>query len=351
MSRIDHRPRWVAALVAACLVALLAAPRAQADVPFMVVPQAPMVSTPEAGSDEQGRTDQTSVAFEVEGSWTQLSCQLDDQTDTTCGTPVTPCPVAQCTMVSRSGLRSGSHELFVTDPYGDSAGVEGVIFDFFVDLTPPHAYLAGLSGAGTRPTFEFDWNENDESVTDTGECSLTLASAPPSWAPCPGGGSLTATLPRRHVEYLFRARAVDDLGRASNVIVVPYDPVPCSLAPIRPLRALQFEVYGVPLDLRCAPETQSVETQIYLLGENGRNHSLAWAIRHYRDFSDWTLTRRLTRHGRQLLEPDDSLDIELKQDRTARLALVVTPTVGPRYDGINGVTVIRYFELRNRGRL
>ena len=345
MWSIDHRTRRLAGVViTACVMVLTAAPRARGDIPFSIVPQPPMVSTPGAASEEQGRTDETSVTFRIEGSWIQLSCQIDDETDTSCGTPVLPCPAAQCTVVSRSGLGPGMHELSVTDPYGDW---EGVQFTFFVDLTPPRAYLAELAGAGTRPTFDISWHENDENITDASECSLTLASAPASWAPCPEDGSLRATLPRSHTEYIFRGRAVDDLGRASNVITVPYDPVPCVLAPIRPMRALPFEVHGVPFLLRCAPETQSAELRIYLLGENGRHHSLGSAIRHHQDFSDSTLTRRLTRHGHQLLEPDDSLDIALKRDRTATLALVVTPSVGPRFNAITGVSVVRLFELRN----
>jgi hypothetical protein len=68
--RIDHRTtrRLAGVLVTACLMSLIAATRARADeAPFTIVPQAPMVSTP-PGSDEQGRTDQTSVTFQVKGT-------------------------------------------------------------------------------------------------------------------------------------------------------------------------------------------------------------------------------------------------------------------------------------------
>ena len=245
MSRIHHRSRWVAALVAACLVALLAAPRAQADVPFMVVPQAPMVSTPEAGSDEQGRTDQTSVAFEVEGSWTQLSCQLDDQTDTTCGTPVTPCPVAQCTMVSRSGLRSGSHELFVTDPYGDSARRRG-----------RHTHSLSTSRLPLTPTWPgcrapAPDRRSSSTGTRTTRVSRTRASARSLWPQRRHRGrrarAAAASRPRSRVgmSSTSSARGLSTTSGARRMSSwFPTDPVPCSLAPIRPLRALQFEVYG-----------------------------------------------------------------------------------------------------------
>jgi hypothetical protein len=191
------------------------------------------------------------------------------------------------------------------------------------------------------------WNEDNESVVDSDECSFTPASAPASWASCPSDGSLTAAVPPRNVDYLFRGRAVDGFGRVSNVITVPYNPVPCTLTHIRPMRALPFELHGAPYTLRCAPETQSVHLQIYLLGQNGHHHSLAWAVRHDQSFSDSWFVRRLTRHGRERLEPDDSLDGELKQDKTADLALVVTPAVGPRFNTITGVSVVRFFELKN----
>ncbi len=345
-----HQSRcWLAGLVtAACAVALIAVPCARADgAPFSVIPQAPMVSTPPGTDDEQGRTDQTTVTFEVEGSWTQLSCQLDDQADTSCGTPVTPCPVAQCTELTRTGLRPGTHSLSVSDAYGDWQAIEGDEYTFFVDLTPPRAYLAELAGSGTHPKFEFDWKENDESIADTAQCSFTVASAPPSWGPCQSDDSLAPTLPDRNVQYVFRGEAIDDLGRASNVVTVPYDPVPCTLAPLHTMRALPFELHGMAYSLHCVAATQSVQMQLFLLGQNGHDHSLASAIHGNDPLNEATFGRRLSRHGHQRLPLDDSLDNELKLDRTARFALVVTPSVGPRYNAITGMSAARIFNLRN----
>ncbi len=54
MWSIDHRTRRLAGVVmTTCAMAVTAAPRARADMPFSIVPQPPMVSTPGAASEEQ----------------------------------------------------------------------------------------------------------------------------------------------------------------------------------------------------------------------------------------------------------------------------------------------------------
>jgi hypothetical protein len=275
-------------------------------------------------SFEAGRTDDPSPAFLVQGSWDTLTCELDDRS-VSCGSAPVSCAAPSCTEISPGPLKNGAHDLSISAddfPLAD--------YQFDVDLTPPKTFVSldlPEHVRATRPGFSVESDDDDDLAIDTTRCSLTSVTVAPEWTPCSGDGYRFSPppLPARHIDYVFRAQATDDFGRASGIASLGYDPVPCVFDHIAGMRVVPFERRGIPFTLRCS-DTKSVDLKMFLLGENGHLRPLKATERwpglpmvgellHTSHRAHFVLRRRF------LLFTSDPLDLQLKHDRSATFAL------------------------------
>ncbi|MCW2966367.1 MAG: hypothetical protein JWM71_139, partial [Solirubrobacteraceae bacterium] len=232
----------------AVLILLVAAGTAAAARPALADPM--VTITPPAGPGVRAyrndfRTTDRQPLFRIAGTGgTTLQCGLDDATTSPCDAADTACIAAVCATYRPPGaLGGGSHTLSVQLDDAHGAEVAENSFDFVVDTTPPDTIGVSADGPALRPVFSFTVDEDDTlAPADTAQCSFTAIGAPTVWTGCATGLSLTGTgldggyrvpvpLPRRHADYRFMARGIDDFGRMDPTPAqYVYDPVPCAVA-------------------------------------------------------------------------------------------------------------------------
>lgn len=185
-----------------------------------------------------------------------------------------------------SPLSSDNHALLVylEDDTGTFLARADIEWD--VDTTAPRTTIEQVAGSGLRPTFAFSIGEDDPvDAFDSAQCSFGPFAARPVWKTCAtklGYESAPSfrvprRLPRRHVDYRFRVRAMDDFGRVDRTPSVwNYDPVPCAI------RAHDESIgklisSGIPLKLRCS-FLHAVALDFFLLAKNGGRRSSIAAV-------------------------------------------------------------------------
>jgi hypothetical protein len=183
-------------------------------------------------------------------------------------------------------LANGHHSLlaYVEDAGGNVLAQANV--DFVVDTTPPDTSVGSLGGTALRPSFSFTIDEDDAfDQGDSVQCSLTPVSAPPAWSTCASGlrggagGSFISpsALPKRHVDYRFEARGVDDFGRPDPTPAqVEFDPVPCTIK-AGSITIAKLITTGIPLTLSCS-YLHDVQLDFFLLGKNGHRKSIGYVV-------------------------------------------------------------------------
>lgn len=268
------------------LMTLLGSARADAD-EVVVTGEPPIVSLGLVNAQTVGLTDQSTVSALIQlNVATDVTCTLDGQ-PISCGTPPPTCPAASCELFTASALVPGEHDLVVKT----SDGAYG-FYGFDINTTPPDTDLLTLNdGVDPRPldpqfTFQVD-NPGDPDLggtvgppytPDSAQCAMTPLGSPPSWEPCPKylpggefeGFKFRASVPAKHIDYLFQARGVDPLGRVDPTPVsMLYDPVPCAVTVRAPRTKAALLSHGVTVVLQCTGQL-SVRVYLLLVKRNGR---------------------------------------------------------------------------------
>jgi hypothetical protein len=306
--------------------------------PLTISPVAPIQQV--AG---QGLTDSPTFSLLVQATaGTTLTCSLDSE-PVGCGPTPPTCAGTVCAVFTATGEPQGNHDLDVTDT--DAAGdtVDQNDYPVAVDLTPPQTSDLVLKGGDPhvlRPAFTFDVEDDtdlsDGDVVDSGQCSFTPVAEAPVWSPCPPDKDeqspehqYTASVPAKHVDYVFRGRAVDAFGRADpDPVSMHYDPVPCTVKVTSPHTVRKLLGTGMDATVQCTG-TQTAALTLYLLGTNGHAVPLHQALRGYPLIApvDFKARQPVFTARRELRLSDIliSADKTIAHARSLRLAVAVHP--------------------------
>lgn len=279
------RWRLLAALTGALLFLPAAAALGDVSVTFRPPAGAHVLSTGYPPYEFRTTDPQPTIGIEASGG-SQLRCTLQDFSDNPpitapCGPPLSGCAASLCGSFRPSapldGRPAGEYDLEVD--VLDSAGNQlGSRADqgFSVDLTPPVATVGpAIATKPLQPAFSFDVEDDsttDAHIDDTLSCSFARLGARAIWGPCPTAevDTLTAAVyrvARRHIDYRFGVRGIDDFGRAAYAYR-EYDPIPCALSVRPPRRLSTVAARGVPLRVRCS-YVGSVDLGLWPMAVNG----------------------------------------------------------------------------------
>ena len=251
------RPRWLALLCALSAAGALwcgnVGSASADDYNARIVPLGTFVGA----ANGWGRTDTTSPSFLIEASGGILSARRR-QRHPILRTPAGHmCRRRVCLVLTRAA-GNGDHTGYAEADQSDDETEGGAEYDFDVDLTPPELLTDGLVPQAEvdqprpfHPTFHFSTYDDDENAVDTTQCSVVTAGAAPKWGTCTSSSTLTLALPRRQVNYTIGIRALDDLDRPSKVLMLSYDPLPCTVGEAAPASSLSLELHGLNLRTSC----------------------------------------------------------------------------------------------------
>lgn len=156
---------------------------------------------------------------------------------------------------------------------------------FDVDLTAPQTEL---EAEGHERPYEVGppkpWSigfvvSDDDPLArgDSVQCSFGKAEDEPAWQTCAsgvgpreGGVFKGPTVPNRHQDYRFQARAIDDFGRIDPTPAsFEFDPVPCVLGKVAPVSIPRLIAKGLPVTVSCSLAGPEEAVQVYFLGKGG----------------------------------------------------------------------------------
>lgn len=324
------RPRWLALLCALSAAGALwcgnVGSAAADDYNARIVPLGTFVRA----ANGWGRTDTTSPSFLIEASGGILKCATDDSATQSCGPAPATCAAAVCALYSPGPLGNGDHTVYAEADQSDDETEGGAEYDFDVDLTPPELLTDGLVPQAEvdqprplHPTFHFSTYDDDENAVDTTQCSVVTAGAAPKWGTCTSSSTLTLALPRRQVNYTIGIRALDDLDRPSKVLMLSYDPLPCTVGAAAPASSLSLELHGLNLRTSCRAVPR-IKLVLYLVRLDHLNTGPPEPIGQRTITSTGKLER--VHLNLDIYPGTDNL---LKSYRTVRLRLTATAVGGP----------------------
>ena len=197
-----------------------------------------------------GRTDTTSPSFLIEASGGILKCATDDSATQSCGPAPATCAAAVCALYSPGPLGNGDHTVYAEADQSDDETEGGAEYDFDVDLTPPELLTDGLVPQAEvdqprppHPTFHFSTYDDDENASST---PPSAPSSPPGLPP--NGARAQAPAPSRWLCPAARSttRSGSELSTTSNrpskVLMLSYDPLPCTVGAAAPASSLSLEL-------------------------------------------------------------------------------------------------------------
>jgi hypothetical protein len=312
-----HRRRTVVALAAATLSLSTGVADAAVNLSFQPPPGVHLSTEDLPPHYFRTTSTQPTIGIQADGG-AAIRCGLDVLPSEAgpCGPPLPGCTAALCASYRPSsplaGRPASAHDLAVTVVDSSNQIVAESDQGFTVDGTPPAVRFDNVDRDNPlRPVFGFRVLDDQPSagfitVTDSFTCALVPVHANPAFGRCPAPPSDNEVsaryrVPRRHRDYRFWVKAVDDFGRTTTAHR-DYDPVPCALKVSLPHR-LRSVAAGILVRVDCS-YVGTVDLGLWPMAVNGRTFArspaqtvsgrpLLGAVRLRGKSTHWTARRRL----------------------------------------------------------